>query len=100
MFKFLFKSKILGFVEAPVGVLNTIDALPRTPNSAGIIPVKFKRKLSYKNSHMVQYVSVQKIIKALQTLKRLGHRYYQFVIPDSDFERRDRVRSRTLDSRI
>ena len=59
--------------------------MPRTPNSAGIIPVKFKRKLNFKNSHMTQYVSVPKVIKAIQTLKALGHKYYQFPFDSESF---------------
>ena len=46
-------------VNVPVGpqdVLNTIESLPRTPAEAGIIPiipVKLKRKLEYKTTHLV-----------------------------------------------
>ena len=66
-------------------ILNTIESLPRTPTNAGIVPINFKRKVEYKNSHMVQYVSVPKIIKALATLKEMGNKYYQFVPISSDF---------------
>ena len=52
-----------------------------TPSEAGIIPVKLKRKVEYKNTHKYQYVSVPKVLHALQTLKDLGHKYYHFV-PD------------------
>ena len=62
-------------------VLKTVQSLPRTPSEAGIIPINFKRKLSYKQSHKTQYVSVEKILKALETLKNLGNPHYQFV-PD------------------
>ena len=62
-------------------VLKTVQSLPRTPSEAGIIPINLKRKLSYKQSHKTQYVSVDKILRALETLKNLGNRYYQFV-PD------------------
>ena len=67
-------------------VLNTVQSLPRTPTEAGIIPVNFKRKLSYKNNHLLQYVSVPKIIKALKTLKELGNEYYQFIPETIDFK--------------
>ena len=62
-------------------VLKTIESLPRTPTEAGIIPINLKRKLSYKQNHKTQYVSVEKILKALGTLKDLHNQYYQFV-PD------------------
>ena len=67
-------------------VLKTIEFLPRTPSAAGIIPVNLKRKIGYKNSHVTQFVSVPKLIKALETLKSLGNKYYQFVPDLSDFK--------------
>ena len=60
-------------------ILNTVKCFPRTLNEAGIIPVKLKRKLEYKNSHLQQYISTEKIVKALLTLKKLDNKYYQFV---------------------
>ena len=69
-------------VNVPVhesDVINTIKSLPRTPQEAGIIPVKLKRKLEYKNTHAEEYVSVPKIKAAVKTLKSLGHKYYQFI---------------------
>ena len=64
-------------------ILKTVDSLPRTPSEAGIIPINLKRKVSYKNVHKTEYVCVEKILKALKTLKSLGNKYYQFV---PDFE--------------
>ena len=62
-------------------VIKTVESLPRTPSEAGIIPVKLKRKMEYKTSHKIQYISVEKVLQALNTLKMLGNRYYQFI-PD------------------
>ena len=39
--------------------------------------------MEYKNNHIEQYISTKNIFEALQTLKRLGNKYYQFV-PDID----------------
>ena len=69
-------------------IIHTLETLPRTPNSAGIIPVKFKRKLKYKNAHMIQYVSVPKIMQAIKTLKILGHKYHQFLVETNDFAKK------------
>ena len=55
-------------------VLKTVESLPRTPTEAGIIPVNLKRKISYKQTHKTQYVSVPKILKALETLKKLENK--------------------------
>ena len=80
------KDKIINIPLFESDILNTVESLPRTPTNAGIIPINFKRKLGYKNNHMVQFVSVPKIMKALRTLKRMGNIYYQFVHFSSDFE--------------
>ena len=80
------KSRMAGvkdrLVNVPVhenDVINTVNSLPRTPHEAGIIPVKLKRTVEYKNTHKEEYVSVPKIKAALKTLKTLGHKYYQFI---------------------
>ena len=80
------KDKTVNIPIFETDVLKTIESLPRTPSDAGIIPVNFKRKLMYKNSHMTQYISVPKIMKALNTLKELGNKYYQFVPQNVNFE--------------
>ena len=69
-------------------IIRTVESLPRTPNEAGIIPINLKRKVSYKNCHITQYISVPKMIKALETLKQLGNRYYQFVPDLNNFKER------------
>ena len=71
-------------VNVPVGpqdVLNTIESLPRTPSEAGIIPiipVKLKRKLEYKTTHLVQMIDTTKIFKYLEYLRQMGHPSYKF----------------------
>ena len=80
------KDKTINIPVFESDVLNTLKSLPRTPSNAGIIPINFKRKVAYKNSHMVQYISISKIMKALKTLKALGNKYYQFVPFSTDFE--------------
>ena len=80
------KDKTVNIPIFQTDILNTVDSLPRTPSAAGIIPINFKRKLNYKNSHMTQYISVPKILKALNTLKELGNPYYQFIPYTENFE--------------
>ena len=72
------KDRTVNILIFETDVLNTIKSLPRTPSQAGIIPIN--RKLNYKTSHKVQYISVPKILKALNTLKKMGNRYYQFIL--------------------
>ena len=69
-------------------VINTVKMLPRTPSEAGLIPVSLKRKLSYKQSHKRQYVSVPKVLQSLDTLKKLGNKHYQFVSNIDGFKER------------
>ena len=77
------KDKTVNIPVFEADVMKTVETLPRTPNEAGIIPINLKRRLSYNSCHKTQYVSVPKLIKALETLKSLGNQYYQFV-PDMD----------------
>ena len=79
------KDKTVNIPIYETDVIRTIESLPRTPNSAGIIPVELKRRLNFRNYHMTQYVSVPKLETALQTLKSLGHQYYQFQLETEEF---------------
>ena len=72
------KDKIVNVPISEEDVRNTLDVLMRTPNQAGIVAVKIKRRQQYKSAHKEEYVSVEKVKKALLILKELGHKYYQF----------------------
>ena len=63
--------------------------LPRTPNEAGLVPVKLKRKQSMKNIHLQEYININKIYRALHLLKTFGHKYYQFDV-DNEEDYRER----------
>ena len=59
-------------------ISNTVQNLPRIPEEAGLLEVKLKRKLDYKNTHQQAYIDPRKIYKALDFLKRMGHPEYRF----------------------
>ena len=59
-------------------VMNTLQSLPRTPEEAGLLEVKLKRRLNYKSTHQQAYIDTRKIYKALDFLKSSGHPEYQF----------------------
>ena len=52
--------------------------MPRTPSEAGLLEVKLKRKIEYKNVHQQAYIDPEKIYNALNFLKESGHPHYQF----------------------
>ena len=63
-------------ISTPIGsdyVINTLQTLPRTPAEAGLLEVKLKRKMDYKNTHQQAYIDTKKIYKALDFLKSKGH---------------------------
>ena len=60
-------------------VLNNLDTVIRTPSEAGILPVKVKRKLEYKQSYQEEYVSIPKIVASLRLLHKLKHPSYTFL---------------------
>ena len=61
----------------------TISCFPRTPTEASLVPIKLKRKQSFKNTHLQEYVNPRKMIAALEFLKESGHKYYQFEFESS-----------------
>ena len=73
------KDKIVNIPIPSDDVLQTVTSLPRTPTEAGIIPVKLKRKLAYKNVHNIEYISPSNIVNALKELKKHGHKYYMDI---------------------
>ena len=63
----------------------TLQKLPRLPKEAGLVPIKLKRKQSYKSSHLQEWVDVEKVHRCLLLLKNFGHPEYQFYSPE-DFD--------------
>ena len=49
--------------------------LPRVPNNAEIIPLKLKRKLSYKGHYMHDYIRPKRVMSALNFLKTKNKLY-------------------------
>ena len=69
-------------VNVPIGddqIKQTMNSLPRIPAEAGVIPIRFKRKLEYKGFIHDSFVDVKKLEDALKTLKQLQNPYYEFV---------------------
>ena len=45
------KDKLVNIPINDTDVINTVENLPRTPNEAGILEIKLKRKMSFNNYH-------------------------------------------------
>ena len=76
-------------VNAPIqddAVLQTVSSFPRMPSEAGIIPVKLKRKATYKQHHIQQYIRPNVLREALTALKIAGNPHYQFVTTHENYE--------------
>ena len=58
------KDKLVNIPLNDEDVINTIKNLPRTPTEAGLLEVKLKRKMEYKNYHQYEYISPDKIFKS------------------------------------
>ena len=87
------KDRLVNVPVRPNDIINTIQSIPRTPREAGLIQVKLKRKLKYKNYHKQEYIDPQKIFKVLEYLKKSGHPYYQFYDDYNVFKKRCREES-------
>ena len=76
-------------VNVPIqddAVLQTVSSFPRMPSEAGIIPVKLKRKATYKQHHVQQYIRPNILQEALTALKITGNPHYQFVSTHENYE--------------
>ena len=76
---------------------NTLTQLPRTPSGAGLVPIKLKRKLEYKNPHLQEFINVGKIHCALDSLKQAGHSEYQFYEASNFDNYKERCRNEDID---
>ena len=72
------KDHLINIPISSEDISNTVQNLPRTPEEAGLLEVKLKRKIDYKNTHQQAYIDPKKIYKALDFLKRMGHPEYRF----------------------
>ena len=111
-FVILPKSRMKGLkgkvVNVPINaddINNTINKLPRTLDQANIItvpearsnidtetnviPVSFKRKLSYKHAYLNSYINVSRIKKSVKTMKNLKNPFYADV--QDNFENSDEI---------
>ncbi|KAK0135929.1 hypothetical protein N1851_028200 [Merluccius polli] len=59
----------------PANIVQTSNLLPRSDMDESLIPVKLKRKLTYKGHYEYQYVDSMRIKQALQYLKRTNVHY-------------------------
>ena len=78
------KKQIVSIPIYEQDIQNTLESLPRTPDQASICKVQLKRKKSMKNTHMQQYISVNKMISAIKLFQELGNDHYtKITIPES-----------------
>lgn len=73
-------------VNVPSKLQPVISLLPRLPNTAEVVPLKLKRKLSYKGHYMHEYIRPKKVMDALQWLQQNNPLYKDITIC-SDWER-------------
>ena len=65
--------------------LSNLTKLPRGPDNGGLLPVKLKRKVEYKNFVLEAYIDPTKLINTVNVLKELGHPGYANVTINEDF---------------
>ena len=59
--------------------MNTMTALPRRPDQAGLIPVQLKRQLKLKNKVYRAFVRPDHLVAAVKWLKEHGHPGYENI---------------------
>jgi hypothetical protein len=93
------KDRLVNVPVAAADVINTVQSIPRTPREAGLIQVKLKRRLKYKNYHKQEYIDPQKIFEMLGHLKKSGHPYYQFYDDYNTYQNRCNMEQVSGDSK-
>ena len=68
-----------------INTLSNVTKLPRAPDKAGLLPVKLKRKIEYKNFVLEAHIDPIKLVKAVNVLKELGHPGYTNVTINDNF---------------
>ena len=77
-------------VNIPADLRPVCDLLPRLPLQAQVVPMKLKRKLSYKGHYMYQYVQPAKVLLALEWLKKNNPLYKDVAIDQEWVKNADR----------
>ena len=70
-------------VNVPSKLDSVCELLPRLPSETELVPLKLKRKLSYKGHYMYDFVRPDKVISALNWLKNNNPLYHDIPINDN-----------------
>jgi hypothetical protein len=72
-------------VNVPTDLHPVCDLLPRLPSETQIVPMKLKRRLSYKGHYMYEYVRPARVMAALEWLKE-NNPLYSTIEINSDWQ--------------
>ncbi|XP_053378668.1 uncharacterized protein LOC128548229 [Mercenaria mercenaria] len=70
-------------VNIPLEVDTVVKSLPRTPNQAGLLPFKLKRKIKYNGHYTFQYIRPERVMNALLWLKDNNPLYREIQLKDT-----------------
>ena len=73
-------------VNVPSKVDTVCDMLPRLPSQSELVPLKLKRKLTYRGHYLYDYVTPQKLLEALRFLKANNPLYVDIDINEEWLE--------------
>ena len=73
-------------VNVPSKVDTVCTVLPRLPSQTELIPLKLKRKLTYRGHYMYNYITPEKVLNALRWLKANNLLYADIEINDEWLE--------------
>ena len=80
------KKKIVCVPIFDQDIENTISSFPRSLQEASIFKAQLKRKKGMKNSHKVQFVNKDRMVKAIKTFKEMNNRNYLDVTISPSWE--------------
>ena len=82
-------------VNIPSNLTAICHLLPRLPSETQLIPMKLKRKLTYKGHYMYQYVSSEKLMNAVRWLK-IHNSIYSNTVINEEWSKQSAVDDATL----
>lgn len=78
--------KVINVPITSEAINQTLVQLPKTPTSAGLISLTFKRMKEMKNSHKKQLINPDKIFRMLHKLRESGSPYHQNLLTPEQFK--------------
>ena len=77
--------RVINVPMSDADIVKVVTSLPRPPEEAGIIAVRFKRKMELRQAHLEEFIRPHFMLRALRKLKELGNIHYKDIEINENF---------------